>query len=43
MEIYKFDGKSLTIQIEYAIYNNKKIKLDLSVCKNDKIEKKLIQ
>ena len=38
MEIYKFDDKSLTEQIEYAIYNDKKIKLDLSVCKNDKIE-----
>ena len=39
MEIYKFDDKSLTNQIEYAIYNDKKIKLDLSICKNDKIEK----
>ena len=38
MEIYKYDDKSLTNQIEYAIYNDKKIKLDLSVCENDKIE-----
>ena len=38
MEIYKFDDKSLTNQIEYTIYNDKKIKLDLSICKNDKIE-----
>ena len=38
MEIYKNDEKSLTNQVEYAVYDNNKQKLDLSVCANDKIE-----
>ena len=38
IEIYKYDEKSLTNQLEYAVYNDKKIKLDLSVCDKDKIE-----
>jgi len=38
IEIYKYEDKSLTNQVEYAVYNDQKIKLDLSVCENDKIE-----
>ena len=38
IEIYKYDDKSLTNQVEYAVYNDKRIKLDLSACEKDKIE-----
>ena len=38
IEIYKKEEKSLTNQVEYAVYNDKKIKLDLSACEKDKIE-----
>ena len=38
IEIYKYDEKSLTNQVEYAVYNDQKRKLDLSVCDKDKIE-----
>ena len=38
IEIYKKEEKSLTNQVEYAVYNDKKIKLDLSECEKDKIE-----
>ena len=38
MEIYKNDDNSLTNQVEYAVYNDNKLRLDLSVCANDKIE-----
>ena len=38
IEIYKYDEKSLTNKLEYAVYNEEKTKLDLSVCDKDKIE-----
>ena len=38
IEINKMEEKALTNQIEYAIYNNKKQKLDLSVCKDAQIK-----
>jgi len=38
LEIYKKDKKSLTNQVEYEIYDEKKNKLDLSVCDNEEIE-----
>ena len=38
IEIDKINEKALTNQVEYAIYNEKKIKLDLSYCKNVNIK-----
>ena len=38
IEIYKYDEKALTNQVEYAVLDDKKRKLDLTVCENDKIE-----
>ena len=38
IEIYKNDEKSLTNQVEYAVYDDNKQRLDLSVCENNKIE-----
>ena len=38
LEIYKRNQKSLTNQVEYEIYDEKKNKLDLSVCDNEEIE-----
>ena len=38
LEIYKKNQKSLTNQVEYEIYDEKKNKLDLSVCDNEEIE-----
>ncbi len=38
IEIYKYDEKALTNQVEYAVLDDKKQKLDLTVCENDKIE-----
>ena len=38
IEIYKYEEKALTNQVEYAVYNDKRIKLDLSACEKDKIE-----
>ena len=38
IEIYKYDEKALTNQVEYAVFDDKKQKLDLTVCENDKIE-----
>ena len=38
IEIYKYDDKSLTNQVEYAVFNDKKTKLNLSACEKDKIE-----
>ena len=38
IEIYKYDEKALTNQVEYVVFDDKKQKLDLTVCENDKIE-----
>ena len=38
IEIYNYEEKSLNNQVEYAVFNEDKQKLDLSVCENDKIE-----
>ena len=38
LEIYIKDEKSLTNQVEYEVYDDKKNKLDLSVCENDEID-----
>ena len=38
IEIYKYDEKALTNQVEYAVYNDKRQRLDLSPCDNEKIE-----
>ena len=38
LEIYSKNQKSLTNQVEYEIYDDKKNKLDLSVCGNEEIE-----
>ena len=38
IEIYNNIDKSLTNQVEYAVYDEKTVKLDLSVCEKEKIE-----
>ena len=38
IEIYNYEAKSLTNQVEYAVYDDKKKKLELSVCDEDTIE-----
>ena len=38
IEIDKMNEKALTSQVEYAIYNDKKEKLDLSFCKDVKVK-----
>ena len=38
LEIYKNDESSLTNQVEYAIFNEKREQIDLSECQNDEIQ-----
>ena len=38
IEIDKMDDKALTNQIEYEVYNEKKIKLNLSYCNDVEIK-----